>query len=59
MDGPVSPVAPAVGTTSAANGDGVEPVGEQKQIVKGWAAEFKLEGLWGDGAADYVDSMQT
>ncbi|KAI9735193.1 MAG: hypothetical protein M1834_001783 [Cirrosporium novae-zelandiae] len=24
----------------------------QKQIVGGWAAEFKLEGLWGDGGED-------
>ncbi|KAK4907135.1 hypothetical protein LTR28_000502, partial [Elasticomyces elasticus] len=23
-------------------------VGDQKTIVKEWAAEFKLEGLWGD-----------
>ena len=25
---------------------------DQKQIVKEWAAEFKLEGLWGDTEAD-------
>lgn len=23
-------------------------VGDQKEIVKEWAAEFKLDGLWGD-----------
>ncbi|OAP56152.1 hypothetical protein AYL99_09331 [Fonsecaea erecta] len=25
---------------------------DRKQIVKEWAAEFKLEGLWGDGSAN-------
>lgn len=29
---------------------------DRKQIVKEWAAEFKLEGLWGDGAGN--DAMQ-
>lgn len=33
-------------------------VGDQKEIVKEWAAEFKLEGLWGD-ATDEVDAMET
>lgn len=27
-------------------------VGDQKEIVKEWAAEFKLEGLWGDDSND-------
>ncbi|KAF2030176.1 hypothetical protein EK21DRAFT_100734 [Setomelanomma holmii] len=27
-------------------------VGNQKEIVKTWAAEFKLEGLWGDDTQD-------
>ncbi|EFQ90135.1 hypothetical protein P3342_003393 [Pyrenophora teres f. teres] len=27
-------------------------VGDQKEIVKEWAAEFRLEGLWGDDAND-------
>lgn len=32
---------------------------DQKQIVKEWAAEFKLEGLWGDaGAGDAPNAMQ-
>ena len=31
------------GAVNASNG------ADQKQIVKEWAAEFKLEGLWGDG----------
>jgi nuclear GTP-binding protein len=35
-------------------------VGDQKDIVKEWAAEFKLEGLWGDTTnetGDAVDAM--
>lgn len=32
-------------------------VGDQKEIVKEWAAEFKLEGLWGDDAAE-TDAME-
>ena len=33
---------------------------DQKQIVKEWAAEFKLEGLWGDAATEDASSaMQT
>ncbi|KAF2447922.1 nucleolar GTP-binding protein 2 [Karstenula rhodostoma CBS 690.94] len=32
-------------------------VGDQKQIVKEWAAEFKLEGLWGDEANE-TDAME-
>jgi nuclear GTP-binding protein len=27
-------------------------VGDQKEIVKEWAAEFKLDGLWGDEPSD-------
>ncbi|KAF2638069.1 hypothetical protein P280DRAFT_520656 [Massarina eburnea CBS 473.64] len=34
-------------------------VGDQKKIVQEWAAEFKLEGLWGDDANDDVDAMET
>lgn len=34
-------------------------VGDQKEIVKEWAAEFKLEGLWGDDAANGgADAME-
>lgn len=32
-------------------------VGDQKEIVKEWASEFKLEGLWGDEAAE-TDAME-
>lgn len=36
-----------------------EVVADQKQIVTEWAAEFKLEGLWGDdGAAVEDDAME-
>jgi nuclear GTP-binding protein len=30
-------------------------VGDQKEIVTEWAAEFKLEGLWGDGKDEVVE----
>lgn len=29
--------------------------GDQKEIVKGWAEEFKLDGLWGDDGVGVVD----
>lgn len=29
-----------------------EAGGERREIVKGWAEEFKLEGLWGDGKGE-------
>ncbi|EYE91174.1 putative GTP binding protein [Aspergillus ruber CBS 135680] len=48
---PVLPVATttAEGTTTApAAGEGVDT----KQIVTEWAAEFKIEGLWGNGEGD-------
>jgi nuclear GTP-binding protein len=34
-------------------------VGDQKEIVKEWAAEFKLDGLWGDAPQDTGDVMET
>lgn len=35
-------------------------VGDQKEIVTQWAAEFKLEGLWGDEpAVNEGDAMET
>ncbi|KAH7414414.1 nucleolar GTP-binding protein 2 [Phaeosphaeria sp. MPI-PUGE-AT-0046c] len=34
-------------------------VGDQKEIVKEWAAEFKLEGLWGEDATNSgVEAME-
>lgn len=45
-------------STAAAGSAPGELVGDQKEIVTQWAAEFKLEGLWGDSApAD--DAMET
>lgn len=56
MDAPALVIAPA-GSATASDGGAV--VGDQKEIVTEWAAEFKLEGLWGDGKDDFVeDSMQ-
>ncbi|KFA48523.1 hypothetical protein S40293_00359 [Stachybotrys chartarum IBT 40293] len=39
---------------------GEEPaMPDQKEIVTEWAAEFKIEGLWGDGANDVdADAME-
>jgi nuclear GTP-binding protein len=35
-------------------------VGDQKEIVKEWATEFKLEGLWGDEpvATEATEAME-
>ncbi|KAL4893966.1 P-loop containing nucleoside triphosphate hydrolase protein [Aspergillus ambiguus] len=47
-----APVLPVVTTTEGgaapADGSGVDT----KQVVTEWAQEFKIEGLWGDGADD-------
>lgn len=40
------------GGVKADYGVGVE---DQKEIVKEWAAEFKLDGLWGDGGEMEVE----
>jgi len=48
MDAPVLAIAPSV-SVGGGSENGVQPVGDQKEIVTEWAAEFKLEGLWGDG----------
>ena len=41
-----------------ANGDGrALPTGaDRKEIVKEWAAEFKLDGLWGDDSHEKTNS---
>lgn len=46
-------VAKGQGGVKADYGDGVE--GDQKEIVKEWAAEFKLEGLWGDDDEEVME----
>lgn len=57
MDAPVLAIAPSA--TGQKPQDGVAAVGDQKEIVSEWAAEFKLEGLWGDGKEEVVEeSMQ-
>ncbi|CZR35114.1 uncharacterized protein FPRO_00764 [Fusarium proliferatum ET1] len=56
----------AVESTTTASKSAIKNAGEdevaadQKQIVTEWAAEFKLEGLWGDdeGSAEAVDAME-
>lgn len=52
MDAPVLAVAPAV---TAIDGQDAPVVGDQKEIVTEWAAEFKLEGLWGNGKDEVVE----
>ena len=55
VDPPTLPVAGA----DAKAGDDMAVVGDQKEIVKEWAAEFKLEGLWGDdGTADVENEVE-
>ena len=51
------PAAPDATKTAPATKGGL--VGDQKDIVKEWAAEFKLDGLWGDGtpADDSAEAM--
>lgn len=54
IQGWIEPPAPQIATDVDMNGteNGHQSVGDQKQIVKEWAAEFKLEGLWGDDEVD-------
>jgi nuclear GTP-binding protein len=56
MDAPVLQVAPDSSLPIKAGE--AAPVGDQKEIVKQWAAEFKLEGLWGDASTDSTDTME-
>lgn len=55
-------MADAAAAAAAAGADGrALPTGaDRKQIVKEWAAEFKLDGLWGDDQHDktHSDAMQ-
>ena len=51
--------APVIGVADASKAADVdEETGDRKEIVKEWAKEFKLEGLWVDGAADGEVAMQ-
>ena len=49
MDAPVLAVAPSAGANGGVPQEDGKPAADQKEIVTEWAAEFKLEGLWGDG----------
>ncbi|KAF4306548.1 putative nucleolar gtp-binding protein 2 [Botryosphaeria dothidea] len=57
MDAPVLQVANVPAPGAPAPEAGAEPVGDQKEIVKEWAAEFKLDGLWGDD--ENTETMET
>ena len=52
-DAPALLVAPESSNLDA-NGQHPSAMGDQKDIVKEWAAEFKLEGLWGDNEKDEI-----
>jgi nuclear GTP-binding protein len=54
---PKAAAAAPAGTAPSTTASGL--VGDQKEIVKEWAAEFKLDGLWGDKPSDGVDVMET
>ncbi|RYC93464.1 Nuclear GTP-binding protein NUG1 [Fusarium oxysporum f. sp. narcissi] len=66
IQGWVEPPVLAVESTTTASKLAIKNAGEdevaadQKQIVTEWAAEFKLEGLWGDdeGSAEAADAME-
>ncbi|KAH7197599.1 P-loop containing nucleoside triphosphate hydrolase protein [Fusarium flagelliforme] len=64
IQGWVEPPVLAVESTATAAKPTIKNAGEdevaadQKQIVTEWAAEFKLEGLWGDDSADVDDAME-
>lgn len=59
VEAPVLAVASGKGKKSAKpavkNAGEEETMADQKKIVTEWAAEFKLEGLWGDSEADAAD----
>ncbi|KAI3586367.1 P-loop containing nucleoside triphosphate hydrolase protein [Fusarium oxysporum f. sp. albedinis] len=66
IQGWVEPPVLAVESTTTASKSAIKNAGEdevaadQKQIVTEWAAEFKLEGLWGDdeGSTEAADAME-
>ncbi|KAF2198684.1 hypothetical protein GQ43DRAFT_474316 [Delitschia confertaspora ATCC 74209] len=55
-DAPKLAVAPS---SSAGRTAAVSTGVDQKEIVKTWAAEFKLDGLWGDETTNDADTMET
>lgn len=56
MEAPVLAVA-SIAATGEVQQEG-KTIGDQKEIVTEWAAEFKLEGLWGDGKEVSEETMQ-
>ncbi|KAF2472133.1 uncharacterized protein BDR25DRAFT_259542 [Lindgomyces ingoldianus] len=55
-DPPTIPVVKAGAARPSTTSTGL--VVDQKEIVMEWAAEFKLEGLWGDDVTAAVDTME-
>lgn len=63
VEAPVLAVQNAKGQNGAAkpaikNAGEEEVMADQKEIVTEWAAEFKLDGLWGDDNANEGDAME-
>lgn len=52
------PTEPAASNKTAPAQKAASLVGDQKEIVKEWAAEFKLEGLWGDEPETATEAME-
>ncbi|PGH30265.1 nuclear GTP-binding protein [[Emmonsia] crescens] len=50
VEAPVIPGATSLPTSNGSSNVAAANGADTKQIVKEWAEEFKLEGLWGDGA---------
>lgn len=55
VDPPVLAVDGVVKSGDIKNAGEESVMPDQKQIVTEWAAEFKLDGLWGDSSADKAD----
>ncbi|OJD18825.1 hypothetical protein AJ78_01157 [Emergomyces pasteurianus Ep9510] len=50
LEAPVIPGATSLPTANGSSNAAAATGADTKQIVQEWAEEFKLEGLWGDGA---------
>lgn len=59
MDAPTLQLAPDASLTVKTPEGVSEPAGDHKQIVTEWAAEFQLDGLWGEDADTQVEAMET
>ncbi|KAK8216426.1 nucleolar GTP-binding protein 2 [Phyllosticta capitalensis] len=58
MDAPTLQLAPDASLAVPTPDGAPAPAGDHKQIVTEWAAEFKLDGLWGDEADTQGDAME-